>query len=325
MKHLMILLCLVGCDNPMPPTMTPPPTTTTTPPGPPRVDFPFDFSFGTGFTFFAAARADELDIRQEFARVHSRLGFGSWARVCAEVMSWPGGDRPWLPQGVTAVPFDNTAPAYAQLKNFLEVTARIQGAQVLVMPICTLKENGTSPANRKKWVATVARLANEYQHTALEVVNEFVHPNSNISESEMRELLRTARRNFDGLIGTDDGAHGGNVTYNSALRGLVDYISFHPCRTDPRPGGLDCRWRGGSLDPTPADLREMADVNGPYILTETVAYDDFDRSGGCCTDDRNRILDYKRSCEAISGCTFLYHCVGNLGWPETRCSWYPGN
>jgi hypothetical protein len=290
----------------------------------PRVDIPFSFDAGTGSTLFAGARADEAQIWQEVTRAQSRLGMGTWFRVCAEVQSWPGGDRPWLPRGVTARPFDSTAPAYTQLHNFLDVMATIPGAQVLLMPICNLKEDGTSPANRRKWVETVARLADGYENTALEVANEFVHPNSNISEGEMVTLISTARRNFRGLIGTDDGIRRGNLRYNGALRGLVDFVSFHPCRTDnSHPDGLDCNWRGGGQNPSPADLREIAEKNGPYILTETTGFDDFNRPGGCCTSNRDSIIEYKRACGAIADCTFLYHCVGNLGWPETSCSWYP--
>lgn len=326
MRWLVLVLCLSGCDNPIntgPPTTPTPPTTTSITPGLPRVDVPFDFNAGVGFTLFAGARAHEMDIRMEFSRAQLRLGVGSWARVCAEVQSWPGGDRPWLPRGVSAAPYDESAPAYLELKNFLDVAATIHGAQVLVIAICNLKEDGTSPANREKWVGAVARLANGYQNTAIEVVNEFVHQNSDISEAEMMALIRTTRRNFDGMIGTDDGVRRGNMRYNGALRGLVDFVSFHPCRTDTNPGGLDCDWRGGSLDPAPADLREMYEKNGEFVLSETVGFDDFNRPGGCCTDDRNRIIEYMNDCKAIDGCTFLYHCVGNLGWPETRCSWYP--
>ena len=289
----------------------PPPATTSAPDiQPPRVDAPFSFDGAIGFSLFAGARASRDEVRSIYSRAQSRLGPRAYARVCAEVQSWPGGDRSWLPRGVSAKPFDESAPAYIQLLRFLDETARIHGAQVLVVPICNLKEDGTTPRNREKWVRTVASLASEYEHTALEVVNEWRHENSSISEGEIANLLRAARREFNGLIGTDDNAHPGDLTYNPSLRGLVDFPSFHP-------------WR--NPDPTLRDLRKFADINGDYVLSETTAYDgQFGRLGGCCTDDRNQIIRYLKDCQAVAECHPVYHCVGCLGWPETEITWFPG-
>lgn len=306
---------------------TPPPPTSSVPVDvrPPRVDAPFAFEGNIGFTLFAGARASREEIRLVFSRAQSRLGPRAYARVCAEVQSWPGGDRPWLPRGVTARPFDETAPAYLQIERFLDETARIHGAQVLLVAVCNLKEDGTSPANREKWVRTVARLASEYEHVALEVVNEWKHPNSSVTEPEMASLLGAARAEFNGLIGTDGGVRRGDLRYPAALRGLVSFVSVHPCRTDERPGGLKCGWRGGGQNPTRADLRELVEKNGPVVLSETTAYDgQFGRlGGGCCTEDRNVIIRYVDDCRAVDGCDFVYHCVGCLGWPETEIVWMP--
>ena len=320
----LLLACHDDCSSADDNTSTAPePTTTMSIPPVLRVDLPFEFEAGIGFTLFAGARATEIQIRMKFARAQASFGMGAWARVCAEVWLWPlDDDEPWLPRSVSVIPFDETAPAYVELEHFLDVTATIPGAQVLVMPICTIKSGGPSKRNRADWVAVVSALANRYAHTAIEVVNEY-KAHSDISESEMKELLRIARRNFDGLVGTNDSVRRGKLRYNSALRPLVDYISFHPCRSDPRPDGRECDWTGGGQDPSPSDLRDILDKNGPYILTEITAYDDFDRPGACCTEDRDQLTRYIESCTDLEGCTPLFHCVGDLGWPETECSWYP--
>jgi hypothetical protein len=239
----------------------------------------------------------------------------------------------WLPKGVSAAPFNDKAPAYIQLKKFLDVTSTISCAQVLVVPICTLKEDGTKPSNREKWVRAVAKLANEYEHTALEVVNEWRHPTSSITEGEMADLLGAARAVFNGWIGTDDSARPGDLIYNPRLRGLVDDPSFHP-------------WR--NPNPKHADIQQLINKNGGFaVLSETTAYNGgfsllgpaglkstyssgFTKLGGgglflggCCTEYRHEIIDYMRACQAVEGCVFVYHCVGCLGFPETPIQWFP--
>lgn len=308
-----VLLTFVCCDGQIATGPTPPPpntTTTSAPEAPPRVDEPFEFLGNIGFSLFAGARAEPTDIIAVFHNAQSRLGGRPFARVCGELQSWPS-DRPWLPRGSSAVPFNDSAPAAVEVKRFLDTTATIRGAQVLLVPICNLKEDGTSPANRERWVRTMARLAAQYQNVALEVVNEWKHPNSTITEQEVINLIRAAKAECPRcLVGTDDNFHPRRITYNRAIRAHVDYPSAHP-------------WR--NPDPTARQIRDMVDANGGFlVLSETTAYDgDNLASGGLVTQDRNQIIRYMQNCQAVSGCVFVYHSLWGLGWPEMPLGWFP--
>lgn len=304
-----VLFPLQGCDTPTRPR---PPTTTTTTSVPPpvRVDEPFSFDGNIGFSLFAGARASDTQIAEVFRYAQSRLGGRPFARVCGELQSWPS-DRPWLPRGSSAVPFDDTAPAYQELKNFLDVAATIPRAQVLLVPICNLKEDGTGPADREKWVRTVARLASGYANVALEVVNEYRHPNSDITSSEMVALLRAAKAECMAcLVGTDSSFNPNRTRYDSALRPYVDYFSAHP-------------WR--NPDPTRAEIRRMVSENGGFlVLSETTAYDGMGlSSSGLVTQSQDQIVAYLRNCQAVPGCIFTYHSLWGLGWPEMPLGWIP--
>lgn len=312
------ILCLLfvacptdNCDSPAGPTK-PTPTTTTTVSitvKPPRVDQEFVFDGNVGFSLFAGARAEENEIRQVFSVAQARMGGAPFARVCGELQSWPN-ERPWLPRGVSARPFDETAPAYKELAHFLEVAATIQGAQVLLVPICNLKEDGTSPANREKWVRSVCALAAEYKNVAIEVSNEWKHPRSSITEREIIDLINACRAEAPyTLIGTDDNFTRDNITYNRRILSHVDYVSAHPYRNP---------------DPTRREIRRMVAKNGPIVLSETTCYDGQRRKdGGLVTQDRNQILRYMNNCTSDEECVFTFHSLWGLGWPEMEIEWFP--
>lgn len=316
---LILAVILSACAGTTPPPPTPPP-----PPPPPPVDphpplnTKFNWQLARGFSLFAGARANEDDIRNLYDTFrekwpHLRLT----ARVCGELQSWPT-DVAWLPRGVSAKPFDETAPAYKELKHFLDVAVTIPDAQVLVVPICNLKEDGTSPANRLKWVTNVCRLIGStregtldkaaYPNVAIEIANEYIHPNSTISTAEMRQLIRACRVETGraAQIGTDTNINERRREYDPELADEVDFYSYHP-------------WR--NPDPTQQDLRGIVrDWIGRTVFSETTAYADsrWGRLGGCCTDDKQQIDDYARHAEKAGG-VFFYHMVWGLCWPEDNC------
>ena len=290
---------------------------------PPPLNTQFDWKLTRGFSLFAGARAIESQIRNlyDVFRVkwpHLRLT----PRVCGEVQSWPyvsdeetPGVPRWLPRGVSAKPFDDTSPAYQELKHFLDVAVTIPDAQVLVVPICNLKGDGTSPANRLKWVRNVCRLVGSertdgkrsYPNVAIEIVNEYIHPGSNMTTDEMKLLIRACRIETPASqIGTDTNINKIRREYEPELVGLVDFFSYHP-------------WR--NPDPTQQDLRAIVrEWIGGTVFSETTAYAHprWGRLGGCCTGDKEQIDDYARHAEKAGG-VFFYHMVWGLCWPEKQC------
>lgn len=279
---------------------------------PGRLNTHFDWKLARGFSLFAGARATEPEIRDLYDTFRARWPhLRLTARVCGEVQSWPT-DVDWLPRGVSAKPFDQNAPAFKELKHFLDVAVSIPDAQVLVVPICNLKEDGTSPANRLKWIRNTCRLIGSYPNTAIEIANEYIHPNSTITTDEMIRLIRACRdevnRNpipYNTEIGTDTNINERRREYEPRLVDLVDFLSYHP-------------WR--NPDPTKEDLRGIVrDRIGGTVFSETTAYSDprWGRLGGCCTQDKGQINDYARHAEK-SGGVFFYHMVWGLGWPGTE-------
>ena len=307
-----ILLCACGEDgvdivSPDPPSIDVP--VTSTPPDPvyPRVDQQFDWSLTRGFTLFAGARASEREVREIFDAYRAHWpGLTFTARVCAEVQSWPR-NVVYLPQGAAARPnFDRTSAAYNELKHFLGVAATIPGAQVLVVGICTLKEDGTSWKHMKKWTGHICGLASQYENTAVEVVNEAHHPNSYFRGNADRVdiLMRTCRdatsRHME--VGSD-----ANITEHrraySYDRGLATFLSYHP-------------WR--NPDPTSDDLRGIVRQRiGGTVFSETTSLDveNYSPDYGGKTTDVSQIMDYARNAEEAGG-VFFFHTTWGLGWPE---------
>ena len=324
---LVLLTAFVACNGDGPPPQ-PPPTTTTTippPPPPPPLNTHFKWELARGFSLFSGARATDSQIRNLYDTYRARWpNLRLTARVCGELQSWPfvsedeTPDEPkWLPRGVTARPFDETAPAYKELKHFLDVAVTIPDAQVLVVPICNLKGDGTKPINRLKWVRSVCRLVGSdrigdpahaaYPNVAIEVVNEYIHPNSNITTEEMLELINVCRAEAPATsIGTDTNINKRRREYDPTLKNVVDYFSYHP-------------WR--NPDPTKDDLRAIVrDLIGGTVFSETTAYahPKWGRLGGCCTSDEGQIVDYARNAEK-SGGVFFFHSVWGLCWPAENC------
>ena len=286
------------------PASTPPPPPDV-PPDPPRVDQPFDYEGVIGFSLFAGARASCSQVQGVFAEAQIALGPRAYARVCAEVQSWP--NNGWLPRGAPAFPFGPEAQAALELRNFLECTARIQGAQVLLMGICNLKEDGTTIDDMRRWIGTVATIANDYENVAIEVVNEYRHPNSvlTINPGAVESFLRIAKRNCPHCpVGADTGR---GYSFDPVFAGLTDFNSAHFERQPP---------------PTKEQITAaVAEAGGQLLLSETVAFNDLRTSdqdcGGLRTCNMRDIEDQIRTCRSVPGCDFVYHSICGLGWPDT--------
>lgn len=342
-----LVACPNGCDNETttgPTTPNPPPPIEEPEPEPtfldrPVLNWPFTWHMSRTFTLFSGARVGsdlpqpvtahtgELEDLDELFRTYQAAwpGLIPTARVCAEVQSWPT-DKPWLPRGVSAKPFDHTAPAYKELKNFLDGAVRIPRAQVLVVAVCNLKEDGTSLPNVKKWVRNVCELAARYPNTAVEVVNEARHPNSSLRphvNALMSECRAGAGKSeFVSMqVGSDSGVNprhvqiikGGGSPYEFTG---ADFYSYHA-------------WR--NPDPTKEDHRHFVRWGLPRVtvFSEQTCFDDefglgaARRNGqptGNCTDDPEQIEDLMRGTEKAGGVA-NFHTTWGLGWPNIGIGW----
>jgi len=304
---LIWLMCLVfvacpmdDCNSaagpsPTPTSSTPEPTPTTTVPAkPPRVDQPFRWDGASGFSLFGGLKLEESEIERIFSQ--ARNARRDTARVCAETEFWPDvEDYPRTPRDLD------------RLDAFLDTVARIPGAQVLLMSNCTLKHGGLGWEPQRKWNREVAKVASEYQNSAIEVVNEPYHYGHFFHRKEelVRQLIREARAASGLMVGADDSFCTKADNLRHYLYSSVSFASFHPCRnTGSEP------W-----DPPKSHLRELVEQNGGLaVLSETVAWDD---NGDECdhflrTCDRERIRSYERRCEATPGCVFIFHSEDGL-------------
>lgn len=342
-----LVACPSSCDNetttgPTAPPTTPPPTEPEPEPtffDRPELTWPFTWHMARTFTLFSGARIgsefqqpvtvntgefeDLLDLFQQYQ--HAWPGLIPTARVCAEVQSWPT-DKPWLPRGVSAKPFDQTAPAYKELEDFLEAAVRIPRAQVLVVAVCNLKEDGTSLANVKKWTRNVCELAARYPNTAVEVVNEAKHPNSSLEPhvnaliSECRSGAGRSEFATSMQVGSDFNVNanhlrqilGGTFRFPYA----ADFYSYHA-------------WR--NPDPTKEEHRHFVRWGLPNVtvFSEQTCFDDefglgaARRNGkptGNCTDDPEQIEDLMRGTEKAGGVA-NFHTTWGLGWPNVAIGW----
>jgi hypothetical protein len=245
------------------------------------------------------------------------------ARACAERSRWPR-DHEYLFRGPPAFPFDQTSPAFKQTKNFLDWAAGVSGAQVLLVPVCTLKEGWSDAAiesgeafdANEKWVRNICKLAGDYENVAIEVINEWRHPNSIYERLGRRRdqvirMIKACRQEAPRTqIGTDTNVNRNRMTYDSeiASEGKVDFFSFHP-------------WR--NPDPDEDEMRVMVRQRiGEVVFSETTCWDKKDtRSNptGNCTGKKDQILAYQRDAERKGGVFFYHTKYLGLCWPREDC------
>ena len=310
---LPILLALVvACSGgpPPPPPPPPPPTTTTIPvdPFPPRTA-PFTWILARGSSWFSGTSATPAQIVSQFDELKVEwTNLWPTVRTCAERERWPK-PHAYLFKGPPAAPYDTSSPAYLELERFLKVAASIPHAQVLLVPICTLKEDwsdaaindGTAFDANEKWVRTVCKLAGRHENTAIEVINEWRHPNSIYSKlghrrDQVIRMIRACRAEAPNTqIGTDSNINKNRRVYDPDILPFVDFLSFHP-------------WR--NPDPDEDEIRAMVRQRiGKTVLSETTCFD-FDSptigARGNCTGDWEQILAYQRDTERKGG-VFVYH------------------
>jgi len=274
-KAAIALLCLLACNSPagidsFDISKQPSPTPPTIPPQA-AVDRPFDFTNLRGYSAFALvmrSREERIALLLE-ARSH---GFNT-CRVCAETEFWDEGPDEWHPHG---------ARNLAALQEFLDDAARIEGVQVILIANCTLRD-AVPISEQLAWDAKVRELvlASRYQNIAIEVVNEFWHPDSLTGKVPVASAIQ-AWRAAGYPAGSDDSVCLGDFTLEHRLRNTgASFYSFNPCRTVGRgPWDPDAEW---------LSRLKLANPGGPILISESVCYADPNDFGGLCTDDKSRI------------------------------------
>jgi len=310
---LVLAGCPAACDGG--PTSGTPITTTTTPPErPPRVDQPFLWDRYRGFTAFALGHPGqtEADIQSLFAEAMAH-GWNT-ARRCAELENWDGtAEYPQMPRDIE------------RLRWFLDVVARIPGAQVLLIGDCTLKGPVSEPEKRE-WAAQVAQIAREFHNVAIETHNEFDNCRGRgwgpycPGKADVREHVKIYRDAGIQYVTADDSLCWGpdeRKTYEFRLENIGAWpADFHPCRER----------HNEPWDPTEGFLNRVRDFNGePFVISEPVAWMDYSgRCDGLRTCDQTRINTAIKACAAVSGCRWTFHSENLLAgksptwWPEAR-------
>ena len=332
MKKLIVtLLLLASCNGGSPPPPPPPDTTTTIvePPYlPPRIEFPFTWHLARGFSLFSGTSAEGPEIIELFDEVHAEwTNLWPTARVCAERERWPD-NHEYLFKGPPAAPYDQTSEAFKDTKRFLDWAAGALHAQVLLVPVCTLKEDwsredlqsGLAFDVNEKWVRHICRLASNYENVAIEVINEWRHPRSIYTEygetnrqDQVIRMIRACREETQSghavQIGTDTNVNRNRMDYDGELAQWVDFKSFHP-------------WR--NPDPDEDEMRIMVrQCIGCAVFSETTCWDKFDTRAnptGNCTGKKDQILAYQRDAERKGGVFFYHTKYLGLCWPRSDCS-----
>jgi len=312
---MVMVFALSNCDvdPPTRPTPTPPPAPAPGPPSPPLAA-QFAWDDAVGFTAFSATMGSEGEVRALWHRALAN-GFNT-ARVCAEVQTW--GFTGYLPDGEPAESEENIE----NLRRWLKVTASIPGAQTLLMPVCTMKEDGTPLTNVTSWVRFVAKEAAKYPNVAIEVVNEVWKTDSSLRSTEIKiQLLREARASCPQCpLGMDDKFNRPSDVYPRKLRRFVDFPSAHLWRDPPNPG--------------PRVFRRMVQNNGGLLVfSETVPFGDADDRARYPSisgrnpnhiADRNRVINLLKSCYSVPGCVLFLHGFRHLGYPDgASLPWFP--
>jgi hypothetical protein len=273
------------------------------------VDQPFTWDGFYGYTAFALGHPDQSEIEvRAFISAHMVNGLNT-ARVCSETGDWDG-SLYWL----VRKPRDPE-----RLLWLLNIFATIPGAQVLLVGDCTLKRQ-VPLAEAAEWARTVAEVVknSEFRNVAVETHNEpnncRFRPDWGGSDAycpgkqDIAEHIRIYRDAGIEFVTVDDG-----VCHTDFLNSTLEFryaninakpADFHPCRT---------RDDGSPWDPSLSQIRKLTNVNGPVLLSETVAWGDDGTCNGLRTCDQNRIQSYLDRCAQVEGCKFVFHSVNGLG------------
>jgi hypothetical protein len=253
LKRLVIMaaVLLFGCDNPVNvtgPSPTPAPIYDDLEPIEPapdmRADTAPDLHQVVGVTAFALALQDESYIHSFIQRVMDH-GYNT-IRVLSETGGWVDNNLAWLPPG----PPINSPEAKKNLKRVLRVAAQYPNLWVEVVVGATYRDDHRATT---RWAGTVAQVCQPYKNVFISAMNE--PQMSNWTNRELNELMELLRRKSGKLVGVDQPYGPGRYRFPRDLR--VDFRGMHPNRNP---------------DPTVADLRNVARLNGLTLFDETNCY-----------------------------------------------------
>lgn len=334
MKFILALIALLlSCDGTFTPSSvntTSTSTSTSVPARPPRVDQRPDLWNIRGVTAFGAPLLEKPEL---LSFIHHVQNYGvNILRAGAQTDGWCGHRQIYLDE--CCGPELGTEAWRENLVRFLDVTSRIPGLYVQLIPTFTHKQNGYQQC---LWITeqviAIQQAGSEddprpYEHVVWEAVNEPNHP---ISRLTMRQVVRLLEllRETELAVGVDSGggdAHPWEGHYPPEFLPYVDYIAFHPPRhvngcTPARPGLARLRKVIGSyglpvwLDETTGYISDeskalygIGDQNGHYAAC-----------GGKTEKYRKRLTqEYMEDTEAAGGIWFthapwLFKC-DRLGW-----------
>ncbi len=281
---LIFVFCLIfvacpldECDSGAGPS----PVTTTTvkpvPPLPPRVDAQPNLYDVRGCTAFGMAALTEPELTAFV--YHAQAKGCNIFRVGAQTDGWAGHDALYQQAGLRA---SAGATVFSKqwelnLKQLLDVTSRIPGVYLQLIPTFTHKNEGLERVMRIiKEVVKIQQAGSDddatpYKHIVWEAMNEYHHPISVHRERNVAKMLKYLKDKTGLPVGTD---YPGTrryakwvPDYPEELLPLVDYVAFHPPRND---------WQGQKCETIRPDywqLRKMVRrYNKPVWLDETTCY-----------------------------------------------------
>lgn len=322
---ILLVLCLaIACsDFEFGPPMVGP-TPPWPPVRPPRVDTAYSLDARQGIIAFGLGHPGQSE-EDVLAFVSAAMGKGrNTFEICSETEWWDEGSR--------ALP--RKSRDLERLDWTLDIIARVPGAQVELIGICTLKRQ-VPLAEQYAWAELVAGMASKYANVAIFTHNEFDNCDGRsdwggnrrycAGKEEVKRHIAMYKRAGFGIVTADDSftksptrtkGKPQSVVYGFRLANIGAWpASFHP----------DRERNGVPWDPSIEDLRLLARYNGKFLLSETVAWADFSgQCDGLRTCDKNRIELRIETCAAVPECFDTYHCEACLAgevptWiPEAR-------
>lgn len=221
-------------------------------PAPERVDRKPNIHNMHIFTFFGATREYdetlghmtaqnfEAQYVTQVIRYMMERGYNT-GRVGAQTDGWWDNEAFYLVAG----PEPFTPEWRAKLKGFLDLTARIPGFQLQLIPTFTHKGNPKGKKHLVELTKEVVKIvqAKNYKHVVWEAFNEFWHPSTrdgNNLNSGTLEAVMDALPHPRGTDFPDNGKEGDEWRGNPkdkigrAAKNMMDYMAFHPSR-NPEP------------------------------------------------------------------------------------------
>ncbi len=304
--YLIVLLAtLISCgDSPVAPTPPPPPVEEPQPP--PRVEADFSWDYYQGYIFFGAGApgCQEPEDVANNALEMLQVGWNS-PQICAETEFWDSG---------CGGPYPRKPRDLERLRAILDKLARIPGVQPVVVGNCTIKRQ-VPLSEQAEWARQVAQVVAEFRNVAVFTHNEFDNCRGRsdwggnaaycAGKQDVAEHIRIYKAAGVRYVTADDSfrppkpSDPPSLTYGFRLKNIGAWpASFHPDRTKD----------GHPWDPSLHQLRQLAEYNGLFVLSETVAFADFSgQCGGLRTCDIGRIEAYIDRCAQVPECRFTLH------------------